>query len=337
MENIAISVIVPVYGVEKFIERCARSIFGQTMTDGVEFIFVNDCATDRSLEVLTAIIDEYPPLSSQIKIINHLCNRGLAAARKTGLEAARGEYILNLDSDDYFERDMLEVMYKAAKDTNADVVVSDYFMTTKKGDRYQECPLYDTWEAILRSIITPWRYGNKTIGPSVWNKLIRRNLYTDHSIIPIEGINYGEDFIISMQILYYADVITKVDRAFVHYNKLNSDSYTQDKSASNCRQRLKATETVAGFLARKGCVFDEEFDERRFCEKMIAVTNCDSADLGEFLPMYPWLDYEKHKQLIARHWRLPYKFALQGDRTMFVFLRNLLLSIRRIYRFIYAR
>ncbi|MBD5180528.1 MAG: glycosyltransferase family 2 protein, partial [Bacteroidales bacterium] len=77
MEEIKVSVIVPIYGVERYIERCARSLFGQTMTEGVEFIFINDCTKDHSIELLTSIIGEYPQVRSRVKIINHLRNRGL--------------------------------------------------------------------------------------------------------------------------------------------------------------------------------------------------------------------------------------------------------------------
>ena len=336
MDNIAISVIVPVYGVEQYIERCVRSIFGQTMTDEVEFIFVNDCTPDRSIDLLSHLIDEYPQVRSRVKIINHHRNRGLAAARQTGLDAARGEYILHLDSDDYFELDMLEVMYEAALTTDADIVVSDFFMSLKKGDEYRECPLYDSKESMIKSIIAPGRYRNKTVGPSVWNKLIKRSFIKEHNINSIEGINHGEDFIVISQILYYAVRITKVDRAFVHYNKQNLRSYTRDKSASNTRQRIMATELVANFLTQKGIACDEEFDERRFIEKQIGIANCEKDNLEEFLTMYPWLDYEKHKHLVAPYWRLPYKFALQGRTRMFVFLRNLIYPIRKIYRFIHG-
>ena len=331
-----ISVIVPVYGVEKYIERCARSLFEQTMTEGVEFIFVNDCTKDRSVELLTTVISEYPQLGSQIKIINHRSNRGLAAARQTGLEAAGGEYILHLDSDDFFERDMLEVMYQAALTDNADVVVADYFWSLRKGEVYQECPLYDNKESIFQSIIAPWRYANKTISPAVWNKLSKRNLYEAYDIHPIEGINNGEDFIVAIQILYHAAVITKVNRAFVHYNKQNIGAITRDKSASNSRQRLMSIEFVAKFLSQKGIACDEELDEMRFREKLVGIANCDMENLQEFLSMYPWLDYEKHKHLIAPYWRLPYKFALQGKTALFVFLRKIIYQIRKKYRFIYA-
>ena len=337
MDRIAISVIVPVYGVEKYIERCVHSIFRQTMTERVEFIFVNDCTTDRSMELLADIIGDYPQLSSRVIIINHPRNRGLAAARLTGLEVARGEYILNLDSDDFFEPDMLESMLQAALAANADVVVSDFFWSLRSGEVYQPCTLHDSKEAILKSIIAPWKYDNKSIFQSLWNKLIKKSIYTDYNIKPIEGINHGEDFIVTSQILYHATVVTKVDRAFVHYNKQNLGAYTQDKSATNTRQRLMATDFVADFLARNGCNCDDEFDQRRFREKMIAVTNCKLADLDEFLAIYPWLDYKKHKHLIAPYWRLPFKFALQGNRRMFIMLRSLLLIIRKADRFIHAR
>lgn len=337
MENIRISVIIPVYGVETFIERCVRSLFEQTMTEGVEFIFVNDCTEDRSIDLLTDLINEYPHLTARVKILHHLHNRGLAAARKTGLEAARGEYIMHVDSDDFFEHDMLEVMYEAAVAKDADVVVSDFFMSFKNGEEYHKCPLYDSKDIMFRSMIAPWKYGNKSIGQCVWNKLTKRSIYTDHNIRFVEGIDHGEDFIVVSQILYYADIVTKVDRAFAHYNKQNSGSYTRDMSASNTRQRMKATEIVADFLSKKDCVFDDELDEKRFREKLLAIANCDMSVLPEFLAMYPWLDYEKHKHLVARYWRLPYKFALQGRTGMFVFLRGLIVPLRKIYQSIHVR
>ena len=90
-----VSVCIPVYGVEKYIERCARSLFEQTMTDGIEFIFVNDCTKDNSIEILEKVLEEYPHRKEQVKIIHHEKNRGLVAARNTGLEHATGDYIIH--------------------------------------------------------------------------------------------------------------------------------------------------------------------------------------------------------------------------------------------------
>ena len=118
-----VSVCIPVYGVEKYIERCARSLFEQTMTDGIEFIFVNDCTTDKSIEILERILAEYPGRQAQTKIIHHATNKGLVAARNTGLAHATGDYIIHCDSDDWVDLNFYESLYKKAVETGADVVV----------------------------------------------------------------------------------------------------------------------------------------------------------------------------------------------------------------------
>lgn len=334
MEEIKISVIIPIYGVEKYIERCVRSLFGQTMTDGIEFIFVNDCTPDHSIEVLSNIIGEYPQVYSQVKIINHLRNRGLAAARQTGLDAAQGKYILHLDSDDYFESDMLEAMYDTAIAHNSDVVVADFFRSYQKSEEYCECFLSESKEILLKSIIAKWSSGYKSVFAYVWNKLTKRSIYKEHNIRSIEGTNVGEDFILTIETLYYANVITKVDRAFVHYNKQNITSYTHDRSASSTRQRLRAIEIVADFLSQKSSVYDQVLDERRFSKYIVGIINCDSTQLQELISMYPQFEYMKFNHLVAPHWKLPVKFALQGKTGQFVFLRNIILFIRKIYRII---
>ena len=99
-EQNKVSICVPVYGVEKYIERCAISIFEQTYTN-LECIFVNDCTKDNSIKILYNVIERYPQRREKIRIIQHDCNRGLAAARNTALEAASGDYILHVDSDNY--------------------------------------------------------------------------------------------------------------------------------------------------------------------------------------------------------------------------------------------
>ncbi len=332
MKNIAVSVIVPVYGVEKYIERCARSLFGQTMTDRVEFIFINDGTKDRSIELLTDLINEYPRLSSQVTIIHHPHNRGVAAARQTGLEAASGDYILHLDSDDYFEPDMLQAMYDAAIAKNADVVVADIFSSYKDVDKYRTCLLLENKEDILKSLIAPWRYGLPKVSSSLFNKLTKRSIYNDNNISFIEGINYGEDLIVSIKIIYHAAEITKIDRAFVHYNKLNPTSISHNISAANIRQLLMAVDTAADFLSAYSTSYNEVFDEMRFKDKLIAIAYCAPKEQAQFIDLYPWLDFEKHKHLVARHWRLPYKMALTGHIEIFNCMRRVINIASKVYR-----
>lgn len=105
-----VSVIIPVYGVEKYIERCARSLFEQTLED-MEFIFVDDSTRDNSIDILLEVINEYPQRKNQIKILTHEVNKGLPAARQTGIKAAKGDYIAHCDSDDWVTPNAYQEMY----------------------------------------------------------------------------------------------------------------------------------------------------------------------------------------------------------------------------------
>lgn len=142
MERPKVSVIIPVYGVERYIEQCARSLFEQTMQDGIEYIFVDDCSPDKSIEILENVLREYPHRRLQTRIIRHTENQGLGGARKTGMEYATGEYIIHCDSDDWVEPDMYETLYRKATEENADIVGCDYIFEYAKKSVVvrQPCP-----------------------------------------------------------------------------------------------------------------------------------------------------------------------------------------------------
>ena len=125
-----VSVLIPVYGVEKYIRRCAVSLFEQTLEE-VEYIFVDDCSEDKSISVLEETIERFPNSYAKVKILHHSENRGSAAARNTALNMATGEYIIVIDSDDFIESTMLEDLYNSAIDDMADIVVSDYWLILK--------------------------------------------------------------------------------------------------------------------------------------------------------------------------------------------------------------
>lgn len=116
-----VSVLIPVYNAEAYIESCVRSLFEQSLED-IEYIFVNDCTSDKSLDILNEIMDEYPARKEQVKVISHSCNKGVASTRNTGLLYAQGEYIGWVDSDDWVEKNMFEILYLMAKQADADIV-----------------------------------------------------------------------------------------------------------------------------------------------------------------------------------------------------------------------
>ena len=117
-----VSVISPIYKVAEFIERAAESMMQQSLGD-VEFIFVDDCTPDDSIERLERVLAKYP--KRKCRIIRHEENRGLPSARNSGLAVAQGEWVFHWDSDDYADREMLERMVECAEEHDAEIVWAD--------------------------------------------------------------------------------------------------------------------------------------------------------------------------------------------------------------------
>ena len=188
MEEIKVSVIIPIYGVEDYIERCARTLFGQTMRSGIEYIFVDDCTPDRSVEIIQETLKEYPERAEQVTILTHSVNKGLAATRKTGVRAARGEYIIHCDSDDWVEPEMYQLMYEEANRTHADMVVCAYINEYETGSEpvKQEFNANTTNQLID---LIEWR-----LHTMVWLRMFRRSFYEIFVAIYIRSV-HSEGFI----------------------------------------------------------------------------------------------------------------------------------------------
>lgn len=211
-----VSVIVPVYNVERYIERCARCLFSQTFND-VEFVFINDATPDRSLEILSRVVLEFPNKKNAIRIINHDKNLGLAAARTTGIKAATGVYQIHIDSDDWVEIDMIEQMYNKAIQSNADIVVCDFFheySSNQKIEHIKEIHDFDK-DAMVANGMYWW---------NVWARLVKSSLYKDNNIYPLPGINATEDVNTMMRLYWYAKKIEYVHEPLYHYNRQNENS-----------------------------------------------------------------------------------------------------------------
>lgn len=215
-----VSVIIPIYKVEAFIERCATTLMEQTLRE-VEYIFVDDATPDKSIEVLEACLDLYP--ERKATILKHQQNQGLPAARNTGLALATGEYIFHCDSDDYVEPTMLEELYNAAQNTNADIVWCDWFLTFAENERYMKQPSFETPMEALKAMLSGGMKYN------VWNKLVRRSLYTDNDIQFPAGYGMGEDMTM-MMLFAHAQNVTYIPKAYYHYIKTNTNAFSQTYS-----------------------------------------------------------------------------------------------------------
>lgn len=214
-----ISLIVPIYGVERYIRQFAESALGQSYGD-VQFVFVNDGTKDRSMEILQELIEEkYSSLKSRIVIVNKE-NGGLPSARKAGLDIAEGEYILFADSDDWLDTDAVAKIMAKAEETGADLVYFDLVkeygagkVSIKKEREYTA----DTKEDYIINI-----FNYKSHGYTV-TKCFRKKLYTENLIyFPKYGMH--EDIYLMSQIIFYAQSLAHLPEALYHYRKDNPDA-----------------------------------------------------------------------------------------------------------------
>ncbi len=220
MTHPSFSIIVPIYGVEKYIERCATSLFLQDY-DRIQFIFVNDGTKDRSMEVLQTLIDsKYKHLEPQITIINKE-NAGLPAARKTGVEYATGDYILHVDSDDYIDTDAVKKIAAASANTDADFIYFNVIKEYPHRRSYKRERDYDmtTKELFLNNILR-----GKSFGYLV-SKCFKRSIYESHTIYYAP---YGvhEDIYIVPQLIAYSNSVYHLDEYLYHYDRSNPDAHT---------------------------------------------------------------------------------------------------------------
>ena len=120
---IKVSVIIPIYKAEKYILRCIHSLFDQTL-DEIEFIFVDDCSPDKSIQILNQAIEQYPERKNHVKIIRLNKNSKQAAARQVGLDNATGMYVIHCDPDDWVDLDFYETLFLAAIQSDLDIVIT---------------------------------------------------------------------------------------------------------------------------------------------------------------------------------------------------------------------
>ena len=215
-----VSIITPLYKVEDFIARCADSLFRQSYTE-IEYIFVDDCSSDRSVEVLLQVAERYPQLQQQIRILHHESNRGVAAARETGLAAATGEYVYWVDADDWIEPDAIEKMVVRSEQGQKDIIACGWYLCFRQNERRMPMPCYADAETALRGMLSG------TMRWNLWLYMIKPDLYLMNDIHFMEGENVGEDMLVLIKLFSHAKSIGFVKDAFYHYVKQNENSLTR--------------------------------------------------------------------------------------------------------------
>ena len=236
-----ISVIVAIYGVEKYIEKCAISLFNQTFDD-LEYIFVDDYTPDNSIDILLNVIEKYG-VKDKVTILHHDKNYGLPAARNTGLSHATGDYVSFIDSDDWIEKDMYSQLYQYAMVNNCDCVYCGYAKENKSETEihYQECSKTKNVLDNVKDLL---------IGKSdmyIWNKLIKKSIFAENLISFPGGYDMWEDMSVTVQIAYYAKQIGVVNKPLYHY-RVNENSISLVLSQKQINAMIRNLNFIEFFL-----------------------------------------------------------------------------------------
>jgi glycosyltransferase involved in cell wall biosynthesis len=206
----AVSVIIPVFKVELYIERCARSLFQQTLGD-IEYIFVDDCSPDRSIAIVRDVLEDYPERKNQVRFYHMSKNSGLAAVRYYGYTVATGDYVIACDSDDDVDTSAYQRMYDVATTNDLDIVLCDYW-AVKDGIQTAKS-MYSQPGTEVDSLLV-----GKTMG-SLWCRMFRRSLL--NGVEAAVGA-MSEDLVISVQAHIKATRIGYISEPLYYYFLRNS-------------------------------------------------------------------------------------------------------------------
>jgi glycosyltransferase involved in cell wall biosynthesis len=234
-----VSVLVPVYGVEKYVGQCAKTLFGQTYND-IEYVFVDDCTPDNSISIIQQVLSEYPYREPQMHIIRHDRNRGLGAARKTALAAATGDFVLNVDSDDHLPLDAIEKLVARQQQTGADIVSGNYSSDFEDGTIVAHHEWHGDRDVCLKLMLI-----QHTLLPHIWARLIRKTVYTEYGIDSVEGINMAEDMALTPRLIHAAQQVAYVeDSVYFYRDDSSASTFANHLSMKHVLSYVKANETL---------------------------------------------------------------------------------------------
>ncbi|MCT4013586.1 glycosyltransferase family 2 protein [Elizabethkingia anophelis] len=328
----SVSVIIPVFKVERFIERCCRYLFEQTL-ESAEFIFVDDCSPDNSVSIINKIVEEYPERKYDVQIVKHEINKGLPSARNSGLKIASGEYIFHCDSDDWLEKNALSLLYEEAIEKNVDAVWCDWYLSFKNNERYmsqrpEQEDIISGLECVKLMLDGKIRY-------NVWNKLVKRELYKTNEIQFPDGYGMGEDMTM-IKVLAFADKVSYLPIALYHYIRLNEEAFTQNTTEQHLKQIQYNVNDIVSFLNNR---YEKEDTEKyiqffKLNTKLPFLISNDTESYKRWLEWYPEANaYIDLNPMFSTRTKFIQKAAMKHQFWILKLYYNLV--IRFIYGVIY--
>ena len=284
-----VSVLVPIYNVEKYLRQCLDSLINQTLED-IEIICINDGSTDSSPE----IISEYQAKDNRVKVINK-ANSGYGASMNMGVDAATGEYIGIVESDDYAENTMFEKLYNQAKANDLDILKSDFVKYRGDTNQCVKAGIIDKdW---CDKVFTTDEYKEAlNIIPSIWSAIYRKEFIQTYNIRFSEtaGASY-QDTGWHYKTMLVAKRIMLTNEAYLYYRQDNPNSSV--KSTAKAYAVCKEFESIVDFMKSNNCTKNLEYVYSiMFRSYRHNLLRLDEALVDEFIQYYS----DKFKQMYNR-------------------------------------
>ena len=296
----------PVYGVEKYIAQCAKSLFEQKGAE-LEFIFVNDATKDNSMGVLNEIVSHTSiDIQKSIKIINKATNEGSSLARRTGLSVATGEYIMFVDSDDWLSENAIETIAKVIDESKADLIYFNLYNYVAGQTRILSHSTYRTPIEYMQDIMD----FSPNAPAYCWNKVVKRSLFNQITEWPVESMH--EDVALLPQVIYAAHSLKLIEAPLYYYRRSNESSMSADywKSKEKRRQSKENQLVLIRFLEKFQLqnIFKTQYRKLVIrCAYITTFFNCyDSENDFNYipvlwkLPIYRNFDVSIRRQLQSR-------------------------------------
>ncbi|MFV0149464.1 glycosyltransferase [Empedobacter falsenii] len=285
MAHQKISILIPVYGVEKYITKCLDSVVNQTY-DNIEILFINDCTKDNSIKIVENYIDSRKKNFEKITIINNPVNVGLAATRNNGLKHATGDFIFHLDSDDYLELDAIESLIALQEQEESDIVFSNLkYVYSNDNTVVKKLNSISDKDKYLTNILF------RSTGLNVVGNLYKKGLFEEVKFV--EGLNFGEDYVTLPKLVFFSNKIAFLEKPIYNYIKLNTNSYTSNINKKSILDIVTAYENINQFFIQKKANKFIQINENAFYNlkaQIIKTTKGNKELLNEFklkLKNYP--------------------------------------------------
>lgn len=297
MNNLLVSIIVPIYNSEAFLDKCIQSIINQSYKN-IEIILVNDGSIDSSGE----ICDTYSSIDSRVKTI-HKNNGGLVSSRKTGLKASTGEYILYIDGDDWIELTLIENYVNQVLKFKADVVISshivnlegreDILMNSIPPGVYDKDKLKST---VYPKMLYTGKFSQFGIFSYSWGKLYRKELLLENQLRVDESITIGEDALCLYPTLLDADKLVILEQPGYHYRQ-RADSLIKTLRKIEISKMQKVYDDFKNIFFDKG-ISDIMLPQLQYYLLSLLIINTEGPDIDGITDLYPFNEIESKKGLV---------------------------------------